>query len=108
MRTASPADRISHDHHQLSDRGAVRAQFPALAIKDGGRPRVYFDNPAGTQVPQQVIDRTLEALIGKNANLGGYFATTIGGRRPRRRGSSGDGRFLQCRDRRARSSSART
>ncbi len=56
---------------------AVRAAFPALALKDGDAARVYFDNPAGTQVPQRVIDRTLEALIAKNANLGGYFATTV-------------------------------
>lgn len=54
----------------------VRAEFPALAIEDGGRPRVYFDNPAGTQVPRAVIDRTVEALKAKNANLGGYFVTT--------------------------------
>jgi len=56
---------------------AVRAAFPALALKDGKRPRVYFDNPAGTQVPQKVIDRTVEALVAKNANLGGYFTTTV-------------------------------
>ncbi len=55
----------------------IRAQFPALALKDGNRPRIYFDNPAGTQVPQQVIDRTVETLVAKNANLGGYFTTTL-------------------------------
>ena len=55
----------------------VRSQFPALALTDGGRPRAYLDNPAGTQVPQRVIDRTLEALVRKNANLGGYFRTTV-------------------------------
>jgi cysteine desulfurase family protein (TIGR01976 family) len=54
----------------------IRAQFPALALKDGNRPRTYFDNPAGTQVPQQVIDRTVDTLVAKNANLGGYFTTT--------------------------------
>ncbi|MBC8038724.1 MAG: cysteine desulfurase-like protein [Rhizobiales bacterium] len=54
----------------------VRAQFPALQLTDGGAPRVYFDNPAGTQVPQRVIDRTVECLVASNANLGGYFATT--------------------------------
>ncbi len=54
----------------------VRAQFPALKLSDDGKPRVYFDNPAGTQVPQQVIDRTVETLATKNANLGGYFSTT--------------------------------
>jgi cysteine desulfurase family protein (TIGR01976 family) len=60
----------------MFDVDAVRAQFPSLALKDGGRPRVYFDNPAGTQVPQQVIDRTVETLTRCNANLGGYFSTT--------------------------------
>lgn len=54
----------------------IRARFPALSIEDEGRPRVYFDNPAGTQTPQIVIDRTVEALRAKNANLGGYFVTT--------------------------------
>ena len=55
----------------------LRAQFPSLSLKDSGKPRVYFDNPAGTQVPQRVIDRTVEALVNKNANLGGYFTTTV-------------------------------
>jgi cysteine desulfurase family protein (TIGR01976 family) len=54
-----------------------RAQFPALSITDEGRPRVYLDNPAGTQVPRQVIDRTVECLTFRNANLGGYFRTTV-------------------------------
>ena len=55
----------------------VRAQFPALAIQDDGLSRIYFDNPAGTQVPLQVVDRTVETLVHKNANLGGYFKTTL-------------------------------
>jgi cysteine desulfurase family protein (TIGR01976 family) len=54
-----------------------RAQFPALSITDQGRPRVYLDNPAGTQVPRQVIDRTVDCLTSRNANLGGYFRTTV-------------------------------
>lgn len=60
------------------DVDAVRRQFPSLALTDHGVRRVYFDNPAVTQVPQQVIDRMLEALVRKNANLGGYFATSRG------------------------------
>lgn len=56
---------------------AARAQFPALALRDGATSRIYFDNPAGTQVPHQVIDRTVECLTAKNANLGGYFTTTV-------------------------------
>lgn len=59
------------------DATAARSQFPALALTDEGRPRVYLDNPAGTQVPQQVVDRTVECLVRKNANLGGYFKTTV-------------------------------
>jgi cysteine desulfurase family protein (TIGR01976 family) len=55
----------------------VRRQFPALSLTDDGVSRVYFDNPAGTQVPQRVIDRTVECLTAKNANLGGYFKTTM-------------------------------
>ena len=56
---------------------SVRAQFPALAITDNGTPRIYFDNPAGTQVPQRVMDRTLRAMTEQNANLGGSFITSI-------------------------------
>ncbi|MFT3986118.1 cysteine desulfurase-like protein [Aestuariivirga sp.] len=58
------------------DAALVREQFPALHLTDNGAPRVYFDNPAGTQVPQRVIDRTVDCLVAKNANLGGYFSTT--------------------------------
>jgi cysteine desulfurase family protein (TIGR01976 family) len=55
----------------------VRARFPALAVKDEGRPRIYFDNPAGTQVPAQVLERTRDTLTRCNANLGGQFASSI-------------------------------
>jgi cysteine desulfurase family protein (TIGR01976 family) len=58
------------------DIAAVRSQFPSLALKDAGRSRVYFDNPAGTQVPQAVVDATVAAMVEKNANLGGFFSTT--------------------------------
>lgn len=58
------------------DLNAVRACFPALAVRDGGRPRIYFDNPAGTQVPQSVVDRMAECLLQANANLGGFFETS--------------------------------
>lgn len=58
------------------DIDAVRSQFPALAVADAGRPRVYFDNPAGTQVPQSVIDRMSNCLTVANANLGGPFPSS--------------------------------
>lgn len=54
----------------------IRAAFPALGLTDNGKRRIYLDNPAGTQVPQSVIDRMSECLIQANANLGGYFITS--------------------------------
>lgn len=59
------------------DLETIRSCFPALAETDSGRPRVYFDNPAGTQVPQCVVDRMAHCLLHQNANLGGYFPTAL-------------------------------
>ena len=50
----------------------VRSQFPALTSG-----AVFFDNPGGTQVPHQVIDRMVDHLVTKNANRGGAFATSM-------------------------------
>lgn len=61
---------------QAFDLDTIRSRFPALATTDDGRARVYFDNPAGTQVPQAVVDRMAECLLEANANLGGFFATS--------------------------------
>jgi cysteine desulfurase family protein (TIGR01976 family) len=55
----------------------VRGAFPALAATDAGRRRIYLDNPAGTQVPHAVADAVHRCLIETNANLGGFFATTL-------------------------------
>lgn len=54
----------------------VRAAFPALGVTDEGRRRIYFDNPAGTQVPRQVIDRVTSYYTRSNANTGGGFVTS--------------------------------
>ena len=35
----------------------IRADFPILKLKVGGKPLVYLDNAASSQMPQQVIDR---------------------------------------------------
>ncbi len=55
----------------------LRARFPALALEVAGRPAVFFDGPAGSQVPVSVIEAMNHALVGFNANLGGHFATSI-------------------------------
>jgi cysteine desulfurase family protein (TIGR01976 family) len=58
------------------DLEAVRAQFPALAITDDGQRRIYFDNPAGTQVPASVAAAVSDCLLTSSANLGGNFPTS--------------------------------
>lgn len=57
------------------DLAAVRAQFPSLSITDNGRRRIYFDNPAGTQVPVSVAEAMSDCLLKHNANQGGFFRT---------------------------------
>ena len=58
------------------DLASIRTQFPSLSITEDGAPRLYFDNPAGTQVPTMVVDRMSECMLEANANLGGYFETS--------------------------------
>jgi cysteine desulfurase family protein (TIGR01976 family) len=53
------------------DHSQVRAQFPALK-----RDAVFLDNPAGTQIAQQSLDRMNQYLIAMNANTHGAFATS--------------------------------
>lgn len=55
---------------------AVRSRFPALSITDSGVRRIYFDNPAGTQVPASVAGAMSNCLLTANANLGGFFASS--------------------------------
>lgn len=50
----------------------IRQQFPSL-----NRNAIFFDNPGGTQVAKQSIDRITKYLIENNANHGGVFATSI-------------------------------
>lgn len=58
------------------DLEAIRAQFPALRETDDGVARIYLDNPAGTQVPQRVVDAMSHCMLNASANLGGYFRTS--------------------------------
>ncbi|HEY6407273.1 MAG TPA: aminotransferase class V-fold PLP-dependent enzyme, partial [Ktedonobacteraceae bacterium] len=49
----------------------IRRHFPALASDI-----IYFDNPGGTQVAQEVLQRTDHYLRSTNANHGGAFRTS--------------------------------
>ncbi len=53
-----------------------RQEFPALRRAINGRPAVYFDGPAGSQVPQCVIDAVSNYFTNHNANHGGAFPTS--------------------------------
>jgi len=54
----------------------IRARFPALARRVGDRQAVFFDGPAGSQVPRSVADAICRAMLESNANLGGEFETS--------------------------------
>lgn len=58
------------------DSDTCRRQFPALGREVDGRPAVFFDGPAGSQVPRRVIDAVGDYLAGSNANHGGSFLTS--------------------------------
>ena len=58
------------------DVAAIRNQFPALSRTHRGEPLVYFDGPAGSQVPQHVIDAIVQYLTTSNANCGAGFITS--------------------------------
>lgn len=54
----------------------VRNHFPSLKRMVNGRPIVHLDGPAGTQVPQSVIDAMVNVYSHSNANTHGQFVTS--------------------------------
>jgi cysteine desulfurase family protein (TIGR01976 family) len=49
----------------------IRNQFPALSAETA-----FLDNPAGTQVPRQVIQAVSEAMVSAASNIGGFFSAS--------------------------------
>ena len=47
----------------------VRADFPILKLKIGGKPLVYLDNAASSQMPQPVIDCLVRYQNSQHANI---------------------------------------
>ncbi len=47
----------------------VRRDFPVLSCEVNGKPLVYLDNGASSQVPQSVIDRTSKYLAEEHSNI---------------------------------------
>ena len=60
----------------LFDTSTIRKQFPSLNRQHNGMPMVFIDGPAGTQVPQSVIDSITHYYKNSNANSHGAFITT--------------------------------
>jgi cysteine desulfurase family protein (TIGR01976 family) len=54
----------------------IRKSFPSLLLKHQGQPMIFIDGPAGTQVPQSVIDSITHYYENSNANTRGSFKTT--------------------------------
>ncbi len=54
------------------DLALIRSQFPSLSSG-----AIFFDNPGGTQVARQVMDRVNDYLLHHNANHGGAFKTSV-------------------------------
>jgi cysteine desulfurase family protein (TIGR01976 family) len=53
------------------DPNVIRQQFPSL-----NRPAIFLDNPAGTQISKQSLDRINKYLLECNANHEGMFETS--------------------------------
>src|ERR1043166_8792991 len=47
----------------------IRKDFPVLAQTVNGKPLVYLDNSASSQVPQLVIDRTSKYVSEEHSNI---------------------------------------
>ena len=50
----------------------VRARFPAL--REAGDREIFFDNAAGAQVPDEVVDAVRDHLVARNVQRGGRYA----------------------------------
>ena len=74
MSIAAPKEKVDSGKFDVA---AVRRQFPALAQRHGEREAVFFDGPAGSQVPERVIAAIGDYLRTMNANHGGMFATSV-------------------------------
>ena len=69
--TASAKATSASEHDFPID--AIRAQFPALQPERAGS-FIFFDNAAGAQVPQSVVDAVNHHLLDHNVQRGGRYA----------------------------------
>ena len=60
----------------MIDINEIRKQFPSLSRLVNNNKIIYLDGPAGTQVPQNVIDGVSDYYKTSNANMHGEFITS--------------------------------
>ncbi len=51
------------------DSGKIRSDFPILSRKVNGKPLIYFDNAASSQMPEQVIQSISDYYRNEHANV---------------------------------------
>lgn len=71
------APRLFDVFHMTWPLEKIREQFPALTRTVNNQTAVYFDGPAGSQVPQSVADAVSKYLLTTNANRGAAHATAV-------------------------------
>ncbi|OQW41134.1 MAG: cysteine sulfinate desulfinase [Proteobacteria bacterium SG_bin4] len=60
---------LKSDMFSSPDWEKIRADFPILKLKIDGKPLVYLDNAASSQMPQAVIDRLVRYQTTQHANI---------------------------------------
>lgn len=60
---------FSRAHATTLDVERIRADFPILQRRFDGKPLIYLDNAASSQMPQQVIDRLVTYQTQEHANV---------------------------------------
>ena len=74
--TSREAARADTESFFMLNLDVIRSQFPAFTREVNGHSAAYFDGPAGSQVPQSVIEAISEYLAHSNANCGASFVTS--------------------------------
>ncbi|MBC7501717.1 MAG: cysteine desulfurase [Herminiimonas sp.] len=67
-KAAAAATQAAHTAARF-DVERIRADFPILKLQVNGKPLVYLDNAASSQMPQQIIDRLVRYQTTQHANI---------------------------------------
>src|SRR5512146_50315 len=67
MKLIEPA--LEPQFTSMLDVERIRADFPILGLQVEGKPLVYLDNAASSQMPRQVIDRLVRYQTTQHANV---------------------------------------